>query len=87
MPARCKRADQTKPGVVDPGPHAVGGEAVVGLVGEGGAVVGGALGRTRDVDITGRGQVDSEGSVSLLRAVITQILRINRCGCVMWEKI
>ena len=46
--------------MINPGPDTTGAEAVVGLVGQGGAVVPGVLGLRGDVDITGRGEVDSD---------------------------
>ena len=59
-PGSSEGADEAKPGVVNPGPDTAGAEAVVGLVGQGGAVVPGVLGLRGDVDITGRGEVDSD---------------------------
>ena len=61
---RRQRADQPKPGVVNSGPAAVWREAVVCLVGESSAVVVGVLCRARDVDVAGRGEVDSDKNKS-----------------------
>ena len=58
-PGSSEGADEAEPGVIYPGPDTAGGEAVVRLVSQAGAVVAGVLGGGGNVDITGRAQVHS----------------------------
>ena len=61
-PGSSEGADEAEPGVIYPGPDTAGGEAVVSLVSQAGAVVPRLLGRPGDVDITGRAQVHSNNN-------------------------
>ena len=69
-PGCSEGADEAEPGVIYPGPDTAGGEAVVRLVSQAGAVVPGLLGRAGDVDITGRAQVHSDNSTEMSQGCI-----------------
>ena len=63
-PGSSEGADEAKSGVVNPGPDTAGSEAVVRLVSQSGTVGRGVLGRAGYVDITSRGQVDSNNTTN-----------------------
>ena len=63
-PGSSEGADEAKPGVVNPGADTAGSEAVVRLVSQSGTVGPGVLGRAGYVDITSRGQVDSNNTTN-----------------------
>ena len=72
-PGSSEGADEAKPGMVNPGPDTAGTEAVVCLVSQRGAVVRRVLGLTGDVDVAGRGEVDSDKNKSNVKCLMSNV--------------